>query len=96
MLVKQDALDGKAFPNCTWFCNEPNDHHGGGEGRAQSVDHLQCHHGVNLRLVRKLVVVKNLLTNLSFVDVRKIILKLIWVCGVKLRTQIKGERLNGS
>ena len=32
--------------------------HGGGEGRAQSVDHLQCHHGVNLRLVRKLVVVK--------------------------------------
>ena len=37
----------------------PNDHpHGGGEGRALSVDHLQCHHGVNLRLVRKLVVVK--------------------------------------
>ena len=37
----------------------PNDHpHGGGEGRAPSVDHLQCHHGVNQRLVRKLVVVK--------------------------------------
>ncbi len=50
----------------------PNDHpHGGGEGRAPSVDHLQCHHGVNLRLVRKLVVVKNHQTNLSFVDVRK-------------------------
>ena len=45
--------------NSSWFCNEPNDHpHGGGEGRALSVDHLQCHHGVNLRLVRKLVVVK--------------------------------------
>ena len=32
---------------------------------------------------------KNLLTNLSFVDVRKIILKLIWVCGVKLHAHNK-------
>ena len=39
----------------------PNDHpHGGGEGRAQSVDHLQCLHGVNQLLARKHVVVKSI------------------------------------
>ncbi len=37
-----------------WFGKLTGHHpHGGGEGRAPSVDHLQCHHGVNLRLVRK-------------------------------------------
>ena len=36
----------------------PNDHPVVVKVVLLSVDHLQCHHGVNLRLVRKLVVVK--------------------------------------
>ena len=38
----------------------PNDHHTVVVKVVHlSVDHLQCHHGVNQRLVRKLVVVKS-------------------------------------
>ena len=42
----------------------PNDHpHGGGEGKLQSIRHLQYHLGVNRLLVRKLVEVRTALIN---------------------------------
>ena len=97
MLVKQDALDGRRSPNCTWFCNEPNDHpHGGGEGRAPIGRPSPMSPWGKPTLGKKTRRGKNLLTNLSFVDVRKIILKLIWVCGVKLHAHNKKGGANGS
>ena len=66
----------------------PNDHpHGGGEGRAPIGRPSPMSPWGKPTLGKKTRRGKNLLTNLSFVDVRKIILKLIWVCGVKLHTR---------
>lgn len=63
-------------PNCTWFCNEPNDRpHGGGEGRAPIGRPSPMSPWGKPTLGKKTRRGKNLLTNLSFVDVRKIILK---------------------
>ena len=87
-LVKLDVLDGKAFAQQSWFCMNPNDHpHGGGEGRAIGRPSPMSPWG-KPTLGKKTRRGKNHQTNLSFVDVRKIIIKLIWVCGVKAaRTQ---------
>ena len=75
----------------------PNDHpHGGGEGRAPIGRPSPMSPWGKPTLGKKTRRGKNLLTNLSFVDVRKIILKLIWVCGVKLHAQIRRRRPNGS
>ena len=70
----------------------PNDHpHGGGEGRAPIGRPSPMSPWGKPTLGKKTRRGKNLLTNLSFVDVRKIILKLIWVCGVKLHAHNKKE-----
>ena len=65
--------------------------HGGGEGRAPIGRPSPMSPWGKPTLGKKTRRGKNLLTNLSFVDVRKIILKLIWVCGVKLHAHNKKE-----
>ena len=80
MLVKQDVLDGKASVPVRGSVMNPNDHpHGGGEGRAIGRPSPMSPWG-KPTLGKKTRRGKNHQTNLSFVDVRKII-KLIWVCG---------------
>ena len=57
----------------SWFSNEPNDHHGGGEGRAPIGRPSPMSPWGKPTLGKKTRRGKNHQTNLSFVDVRKII-----------------------
>ena len=77
--------------NSSWFCNEPNDHpHGGGEGRAPIGRPSPMSPWGKPTLGKKTRRGKNHQTNLSFVDVRKIITTYL-VCGLKLHAHNKKE-----